>query len=259
MYFHYLKKALPLPKLIDFERYLFVGAHPDDIEIGCGGTIAKLTHLGKTVKFVIVTDGGSGSTDPKANPIDLVQMRKAESDTSRLILKVSSISFLGFPDGGEYSIWDVAKKLAPIIYDWNPDIIVAPDPQMPSEIHPDHIRCGEAIKIAGLMAAYPLIYKQHVKTDEELDPNRFRMRSLAFYYTHRPNRFVRLNADEVSMQKEAISAHASQFPKPEDLSIILTYLKLRGRLFGSVGRRQIEGYFVLGKEHQHCFPEVNRY
>ena len=44
-----LKRAVPVPKLTSFDKFLFVGPHPDDIELACGGTVATLTKLGKQV------------------------------------------------------------------------------------------------------------------------------------------------------------------------------------------------------------------
>ena len=52
-----LKIAAPAPKVEEFSDYLFIGPHPDDIEIGCGATIARLTAAGKKVSFLILTDG----------------------------------------------------------------------------------------------------------------------------------------------------------------------------------------------------------
>ena len=59
-----LRCAAPLPKLERFDRYLFVGPHPDDIEIGAGATAARLAAQGKAVCFLICTDGryGDGHT-----------------------------------------------------------------------------------------------------------------------------------------------------------------------------------------------------
>ena len=52
--------AAPLPDLEGFERYLFVGPHPDDIEIGAGATVSRLASLGKKITFLICTDGRYG-------------------------------------------------------------------------------------------------------------------------------------------------------------------------------------------------------
>ena len=51
-----LRFAAPLPNLEDFKRYLFVGPHPDDIEIGAGATASRLASLGKQVTFLVCTD-----------------------------------------------------------------------------------------------------------------------------------------------------------------------------------------------------------
>ena len=55
-----LRFAAPLPKIEQFDRFLFLGPHPDDIEIGAGATAAKLAAAGKQVTFLICTDGRYG-------------------------------------------------------------------------------------------------------------------------------------------------------------------------------------------------------
>ncbi len=55
-----LKLAAPIPNPESFRRYLFIGPHPDDIEIGAGATVAALTAAGKHVSFLICTDGRFG-------------------------------------------------------------------------------------------------------------------------------------------------------------------------------------------------------
>lgn len=52
-----LKFAAPLPKIESYQRYLFLGPHPDDIKIGAGATAAKFASAGKDVCFLICTDG----------------------------------------------------------------------------------------------------------------------------------------------------------------------------------------------------------
>ena len=52
-----LKFAAPLPKIEEYNRFLFIGPHPDDIEIGAGATAAKLVDMGKEVRFLVCIDG----------------------------------------------------------------------------------------------------------------------------------------------------------------------------------------------------------
>ena len=56
-----IRLAAPLPKIGQFERFLFIGPHPDDIEIGAGATAAKLAAQGKKICFLICTDGRFGT------------------------------------------------------------------------------------------------------------------------------------------------------------------------------------------------------
>ena len=75
-----LRSAAPLPQVESFERYLFIGPHPDDIEIGAGATAAKLAAAGKKVTFLICTDGRFGLENAPAGttPDELAEMRQAE-------------------------------------------------------------------------------------------------------------------------------------------------------------------------------------
>ncbi len=259
MYRKILKLAVPLPDITKFKRYLFIGPHPDDIEVGCGGLISKLSKTGKEIYFAIVTDGGAGSFDQNINQEQLVQTRKKESLEAKTVWGVKDVFFLGFPDGGDYRVWDVAKAVAKICIEIDPEIIFAPDAKMPSEIHPDHIKTGSASETSILMSQYPLIYKQNIGEIPQENKQNFNPRTIALYFTHRPNQYVSLKKEDIDMQKKAIEKHLSQFSNPEELSVIYRYMAIRGKIFGSLGKRGKEGYFVRGSLQQHCFPEVNFY
>ena len=71
-----LKFAAPLPRLESFDRYLFIGPHTDDIEIGAGATVSRLTSLGKQVAFLICTDGRFGDENTSLRCDELVQARR---------------------------------------------------------------------------------------------------------------------------------------------------------------------------------------
>ena len=78
-----LKFAAPLPHLENFDRYLFIGPHPDDIEIGAGATAARLRSMGKEVCFLICTDGryGDGAAPALRRSISR-QMRSYSASSS---------------------------------------------------------------------------------------------------------------------------------------------------------------------------------
>ena len=116
-----LKAAAPLPDIEKSERYLFIGPHPDDIEIGAGATAAKLAAMGKSGCFLICLDGRYGSkTIP---PDELVGIRKKEACASAKMLGVSDVRFLELSDGGFYeptscctALHKLSEILSPMSY-----------------------------------------------------------------------------------------------------------------------------------------------
>ncbi len=255
----FLKAAAPIPRILTHKRALFVGPHPDDIEVGTGATISKLISLGITVAFAIVTDGGSGSSDSHISIDELVKQRYDEAMSSAQYLGVQETFFLNFPDGAKYDEWDVAVKLAEIIVKFDPDIIFAPDPSLPSEIHPDHIKTGNATKDALLISSSPLTLKRNmifIDQDSHLGFNR----TLAFYYTHRPNQFIPITKTDIVNNHNAILKHQSQFQEnSKEWNMLKIYLSYRQKRFGNLFHSRRDGFFVMGPIHQHCFPEINEF
>ena len=110
-----LKAAAPLPDIEKNERFLFIGPHPDDIEIGAGATAAKLAAAGKSVCFLICLDGRYGSeTIP---PEELIEIRKTEAVSSAKMLGVSDVRFLNLSDGGFYDDAELIKGKRMLIVD----------------------------------------------------------------------------------------------------------------------------------------------
>ncbi|MBR4768054.1 MAG: PIG-L family deacetylase [Lachnospiraceae bacterium] len=247
-----VKRAVPAPKIESFERYLFIGPHPDDIEIGAGATIAKLIAAGKTVTFLICTDGRYGlDFAPKGTtPEALIDIRKEESIRAAETLGVRDVRFLGLSDGGQYDPKDLLSGMLRVIGDVQPDIIFAPDPFVSSECHPDHLNTGRAAMNAAFLAPFGEITRLH-------GAKRAPVRAIALYMTAKPNRYVKtLGYSE--KQTEAILCHASQFPKDSDeFRQTKLYLTVRERSFGlRAFRIKAEGFRVLGITAMHCLPEA---
>jgi len=256
---YFLKMVAPVPKIMSHKRALFIGPHPDDIEIGAGSTVSKLVKAGIEVSFIIVTDGGSGSSDVNLLIDDLVRSRRLEAINSAQSLGVTNIYFLNFPDGAKYDEWDVSIKLAEYLVKLNPDIVFCPDPELPSEIHPDHIKTGNATKTAILMSFSHLAMRRNmifVDTTISLGLNK----TLAYYYTHRPNQFVPVSKTDIALSYAAVLKHQTQFQdKTQAWGMLKMYLDYRRRRFGNPIHPRQDGYFVMGSVHQHCFPEINNY
>lgn len=247
-----LKFAAPVPKLLCFSRYLFIGPHPDDIEIGAGATVAALSAAGKQVSFLICTDGRYGLENAPSGttPDELVTIRKAESLEAAAVLGVQDVRFLGFSDGGAFIKEELLNAMAHVIGDVKPDVIFAPDPFVASECHADHLAVGEAARTLAFFAPFGEIMALHGAENADVQ-------AIAYYMTANPNRFVP-TAKFFNRQMEALRCHASQFPTgSEALSSLQLYLKLRSIDFGirSFSGRA-EGFRVLGKTHMHCLPEA---
>ena len=88
-----LKFAAPLPKIEEQKRFLFIGPHPDDIEIGAGATAAKLVATGKSVCFVVCIDGrfGTGNAPEGVRGQQLIDLRKQEAVASAAKLGVMGV------------------------------------------------------------------------------------------------------------------------------------------------------------------------
>lgn len=249
-----LKLAVPVPKIDKFERYLFIGPHPDDIEIGAGATAAKLAASGKKVCFLICIDGRFGDGNvPGVSRQQLVALRKKEACLSAKQLGVSDVRFLGLCDGGFYDQKELIQKIAEVIGDFGPEIIFAPDPCVTSECHIDHLNVGNAVRQLACFASFGGIMAQYGAKSAPV-------KALAYYMTAKPNRFVKTSGFLKKQLNAIFTCHLSQFPVgcAEGKSIEL-YLKLRAVDFGlRSGKGCAEGFRVLGSTHMHCLPEAGK-
>ena len=151
-----LKLAAAPPEIESFSSYLFIGPHPDDIEIGCGSTAAKLAAEGKQVTFLILTDGRYGdgfSGGIKGD--ELAALRKQESVAAAAKLGVKDVRFLDLCDGGFYDYEDMIRGIAKTAGECVPDLIFAPDPYTGRECHVDHLNAGRAAAHVAYLAPYP--------------------------------------------------------------------------------------------------------
>ncbi|HZU71455.1 MAG TPA: PIG-L family deacetylase [Acidimicrobiales bacterium] len=186
------------------ERALAVGAHPDDIEFGCGATLAKWAAAGCEIHHLVCTDGSKGSWDPDEDVAQLVATRQAEQRKAAAVLGGrSDVVFLGWPDGeleaGLRQRWEVAYWIRVT----RPDVVLGHDPWKRYRIHPDH-RAAGFLATDGIVAARD----PHFFPEQKAEP-------------HRPRALLLWEADEVDhvedaagfedVKLEALLAHRSQF------------------------------------------------
>ncbi len=158
---------------------LGIGAHPDDVEFGCGATLAKWAKAGCVVHHLICTDGSKGSWEPTADVAELVVMRQAEQRAAaRALGATGECIFLGWPDGelesGLRQRWEVAYWIRKL----QPTVVLGHDPWKRYRLHPDHRHAG-LLTVEGIVAAR--------------DPHFFPEQALPH---HRPSALLLFEADE---------------------------------------------------------------
>jgi LmbE family N-acetylglucosaminyl deacetylase len=143
-----VSRDLPAPA-----RALAIGAHPDDVEFGCGGTLAKWAAGGCAISHLICTDGSKGSWDPEDDPAALVASRQVEQRAASVALGgKGDVVFLGWRDG---ELDSGLRQRADVCY-WirrlKPDVVLGHDPWKRYRLHPDHHHAGR-LAVEGIVAA----------------------------------------------------------------------------------------------------------
>ena len=143
------------------KRALAVFAHPDDPEVGCGGTLARWAGLGAEVHLVIANRGDKGSFDPTTDPDALTAHRAEEVSRAAAVLGLAGVEHLGYPDGEIENDSVLRARLIEVIRRLRPDALIAPDPTAvffrDSYVnHRDHRQLGWAVLDSLVPAASPL-------------------------------------------------------------------------------------------------------
>ena len=248
-----LRFALPKTRLESYERYLFIGPHPDDIEIGAGATAARLAAEGKRICFLICIDGrfGDGATSLRGD--ELSEERRREALRSAKMLGVEDVRFMGLRDGAGYDNDELLRGIARTVGEFKPDVIFAPDPDVDSECHVDHLNVGRCARQIACFAPYEGIM---AGLEAESAP----VKALAYYMTARPNCYVS-SAGYMKLQLEALfGCHKTQFPEGSaEARAIALYLKIRAADFGLRSLKgKAEGFRTLTAVQMHCMPEAGR-
>jgi len=197
--------APPVEQLIEGSRsFLCVAPHPDDCELGAGGTLSKLAKRGKKIFIAVVTDGSKGTADPSLTPEKLASIRRAEQENAAEVLGVERVYFLGYPDGELELNNNLVSDIVNVIRDCRPDIVFAPDPFLPYEAHLDHYYTGRAASMAAMMSGLPNYGRR-----EHGAATPWSVKALFYYYTANPNIYVDIS-DTFAAKLEALKKHESQ-------------------------------------------------
>lgn len=216
-----------------------VGAHPDDLEVFCGGTLALLARRGIPVVAVVATRGEKGTHERGVDPQELVRVRKAEATEGARLLGLSELVFLDFPDGElDRFPEELKKRLAALYRRYRPQAVFAFDPWRPYELHPDHRTIGWAASDARLPAKLPLYYPDLLA--EGLEP--WDVAEFYLYNSDRNDTWFALDEQAFARKLQAVQAHRSQFSDGEMRELLETLEAEARRLGPQAGGGRGEGF-----------------
>ncbi len=121
---------------------LAIGAHPDDVELGCGGTLAKLVGSGRRVAILHLTRGERGTRGT-------VEERRREAEAAGAALGARRVDFLDLGDGALRTGEPEEDALIAHLRRLRPEIVFGPTPE---DRHPDHGRAHRLVEAAAFYA-----------------------------------------------------------------------------------------------------------
>jgi LmbE family N-acetylglucosaminyl deacetylase len=232
---------MPDDKLPTPDRVLVVAAHPDDIEFGAAGTVARWVTEGAVVRYLIVTRGDKGSDDPDADIGALTRLRETEQRAAAAELGVEGVDFLDEPDGQVEPSLALRERITYAIRAFRPEVVMTHDPTVlfvnnEWVNHPDHRAVGQVTVDAVFPTARdPLNFRQHLEDGLEA----WKVAELYLWSTNEANQLVDIGAT-IERKVAALAHHASQFRHFDDVA---RWVRRRSEELGErAGYRAAEGF-----------------
>lgn len=206
-------------------KIIAIGAHPDDIELACGGTIAKAIEKGHEVCMVIVT--GAASKDHHDNYIRTDDEAREEQLHAARALGVTDVRILGFEDMCVPYSKELVSELDKIINTFQPDLTFT---HFVFDTHQDHIRTAQATLSAARKQNTVMLY-------EPINP------SGRGYVAFRPQVYFDISGT-IDKKVASLKEHKSQYKKYGDtwIEALQSRAKFRG--------------FEMGAEYAECFELI---
>jgi LmbE family N-acetylglucosaminyl deacetylase len=213
-------------------RILCIAAHPDDVEFGCAGSVARWVDEGAEVTYCIVTDGSTGTADADLAGVKLADIRREESIAAAKVVGVENVVFLGYRDGYVELTLDLRRDIARVFRKERPNRMMTMDPQpIPGgwfTNHPDHRAIGQAsLDVTVTAGTTPGHFPELL--DEGLEP----WRGLHEIYIYGPGGGEHAVDITTSIDRkiEALRSHASQIDWDPD-PLIRGWMAANGKEHG---------------------------
>ncbi len=181
-------------------RVLAVGAHPDDVEILCAGTLARYAQAGHDVVMCVATDGAAGHMEMGSE--ELVGVREKEARAAANLLG-ADLLWLGFPDEFIFDDRETRLVFVDAVRQARPDVVLTHDS---NDYHHDHRLVGRLVLATSFMASLPNVRTEHPA--HRLVPPVYYMDTLAGH-GFEPTDYVDIT-DTLEMKKEMLACHESQ-------------------------------------------------
>ncbi|HET6350806.1 MAG TPA: bacillithiol biosynthesis deacetylase BshB1 [Coriobacteriia bacterium] len=209
-----------------------IGAHPDDVEIGMGGTVAKMAADGLRVAIVDLTNG-------EPTPFGSIETRAAESAEAARILGVETRRTLTQPNRYLFDTIEARTELAQVLRELRPRMLFLP---YATDAHPDHIA-------ASSIAVAARFYSKFTKTQmtgEPFYPARvFRYMAVHMRVVAEPSFTVEISK-QLDTKLEALAAYHSQFGANEKNAGIIEMMRQSAAMWGGLSNvAAAEPFFAL--------------
>ena len=199
-------------------RAMAIVAHPDDIEFGCAGTIARWVQQGCKVAYVLVTSGDVGIAKKGITRAEAAAIREAETIAAAKVVGVENVIFLREPDGMVENTLSLRKRLVREIRIFRPEVVITDDPTLMFSPqgrvnHPDH----RAVGTAAVDAIFPAAGQPHFY--EELAAEKIyahKVRKIYLLSRGQGDTFINIS-DTIDLKIQALQAHVSQVGHMEGL------------------------------------------
>jgi len=221
---------------------LAIGVHPDDVELGCSGTLLKHISMGKTVGIVDLTQGELGTRGS-------AKLRLEEAENSRVIMGAHVRENLGMADGFFQHSKENILKISQAVRKYRPEIVLA---NAIYDRHPDHGRASKLITDACFYSGLARI-EQTNGEGKKLEPWRPKV---VYHYIQDRNinaDFVIDISEHIDKKMECILAFKSQFfngdsegPKtPISGKVFMDFMRSKNQAYGrDIGAEYAEGFTV---------------
>lgn len=221
---------------------LAIGVHPDDVELGCSGTLINETKKGKKVVIVDLTQGELGTRGT-------IETRYQEAANAAMIMGVHARENLKMRDGFFKNDEEHQLKLIAAIRKYQPDIVIG---NVLHDRHPDHGRAGKLIADSCFLAGLSKIETQNENQEKQA---RWRPSYVLHYiqdWYHEPDLLIDIS-DVFDQRMKAIEAYSTQFHTGENshegpqtyisTPDFLESVIARARMFGKrIGVKYAEGF-----------------